>query len=238
MSVEQIRTRMPPRPSPTSNPQNSELKQRIAAGNAARRAEAKRPKDRDDYAPAPADKDAEDDAEVAVADPDASEPDPMPSKVHYAIVTFLAIFFISLPLSEDPVEWIQVAAFTIVNAAWIGYFHRATFIHCLVFFLLNFILIQWSVLMVQVPELLQHVDPIQAAVGIAANAVLVFFVWYGYVRKLPRNKRTDAWDWIACVILLANILVLVALGVIPMRVVYQVFKTLVGLLSNFSVGGH
>jgi hypothetical protein len=40
------------------------------------------------------------------------------------------------------------------------------------------------------------------------------------------------------VILLANVVVLVALGVIPMRVVYQVFKTLVGLLSNFSVGGH
>jgi hypothetical protein len=171
----------------------------------------------------------------ALEDPDAPEPDPLPSRTHYVLLSILSAFFISLPMGEEVIDWVQVGAFAVVNVAWVGYFHRATGMHGLLYFLLNFILIQWNVVMESVPVVMEHVDPTQAAIGAAINAVAVFVIWWQYVRHLPSRSQYDAWDWIACVLALANVVILVAIGVIPMRVVYHVFKTLVGLLTNFSV---
>jgi hypothetical protein len=161
--------------------------------------------------------------------------DPMPSKGHYILISIVALFFTTLPLGEQEIDWVQTAAFAVANLVWIGYFHRATFLHCLIFFLVNFIIIQWQVLAVTVPKLLEEVDPVHGAIGLGANAVVIFLVWFQYVRHLPKNKRLDAWDWIACVIGLGNIVILVALGIIPMSAVYQVFKTLVSVLSSGQV---
>ena len=224
---------MPPRPA--GSPTTDATAKKIASGNAARRREQEAMKQREEAFAAAEPTGVADVEEVE--DPDALVPDPLPSKAHYAVLCLVSAFFISLPMGEEEIDWVQVAAFTVVNIAWVGYFHRATLLHGLVYFLLNFILVQWSVLLQHVPQLIESVDPVLAGTGVGANVVVALLVWYFYVRTLPAKQRLDAWDWILCVQALGNVVVLVGLGVVPMRVVYQVFKTLTGVLSGGSVGG-
>jgi hypothetical protein len=210
-----------------------DMSKKLAAAKERRKAEAAAAKAREE-AFAAADPEGKPD-EDALEDPDAPEPDPLPSRTHYILLSIVSAFFISLPMGEEIIDWVQVGAFAVVNVSWVGYFHRATAMHGLLYFLLNFILIQWNVVTAAIPAVVEAVDPVTAAAAAALNAVGIFVIWFQYVRHLPSRKQYDAWDWIACVVALANIVIGVAVGAIPMRVVYHVFKTLVGLLTNFSV---
>jgi hypothetical protein len=157
------------------------------------------------------------------------------SKNHYIALVALTGLFVSLPLSEPKVDYNQVALFGVVNAGWILLCHANTYLHMATFALLNMLLVQWSAAVYRVPELVATVPRHILAGGAAGNGAVALAAWLLYVRKLPSKKRANAWDLILCALIFANGAVLVAVGVIPMRAVYLMFRSITGLLANFQL---
>ena len=206
-----------------------DIQAKIAAGRARRKAERaanKRVSDSDD----------DDERQPKGEDDDDTEAPPEPITSGAYLGLFLgSLFFVSLPLSEDDIDYSHVGAVVVANAGWVYFLHAPGAIHWLSWFLINLLLVQWSLIFSAIPDILASVPPLVYAVGGVANAIAVAIAYKLYVQPRPPKKRADAWDLVACGLIGANIVVLVCAGVIPMSVVYHVFKSLVSLLTNFSV---
>jgi len=199
-----------------------DIQAKIAAGRARRKQEALKAK-------------AKDSDEDGAVDPEKPAPVEKVSTAAYLGLFLGSAFFLSLPLGEEQIDWTHVGAVVVMNAVWIAFIHAPSVVYGLTWFLLNCLLIQWSLVFSAVPEIIAAVPPVVWAVGGVSNAVVVAAAYFLHIAKLPPAKRLDAWDLFACALIGANVVVLVIAGVIPMSVVYHVFKSLVNLLTNFSV---
>ena len=69
------------------------------------------------------------------------------------MLALLSAFFVSLPMSEPIVNYVHVGVFAAVNLVWVVFFHRATAVHVILYFLLNVCCVQWDVLATKMPLL-------------------------------------------------------------------------------------
>lgn len=154
---------------------------------------------------------------------------------HYLAMFLCTLVFISLPLSEDDVDWTQVAAFIGVGLIWVFCFHRNTWLHIATFVLLNMVLVQWSVFVTALPDVLGAVPKEYYIIGGVLNGAVTLGYYFARIRNLPPKLRLDAWDLFACCLVAGNFIILVACGIIPLSTLYLVFKSVIGLVTNFQI---
>lgn len=144
----------------------------------------------------------------------------------------ISLLFISLPLTEPVIDWIQVGVFTAANVVWNVFFHRHTWMHYATFIMINILLVQWTHEMYNIPKWLAAV-PLEYYVGFAiGNGGACLAAYFFYIDKVTkRRERDERLDIVTAVLLLVNIVALVACGAIPLSLLYHAFKSLVGLIS-------
>ena len=122
----------------------------------------------------------------------------------------IALLFMSLPLSDPEVDWIQVAVFAATNFIWNYFFHRSSWVHLIFIFALNFFLVQWLPMMYHIPQQLAKVSPVLVGGVVFVNVAFGAGMWVFYVNKKSKKKeREEACDVLALTVIAVNLLVLV-----------------------------
>lgn len=144
----------------------------------------------------------------------------------------ISLIFISLPLTEPEVDWVQVGVFAVANAVWNVFFHRHTWMHYATFIMINVLLVQWTHELHNIPRWVASVPPEYLAAAILGNAAAGAAGYFLYIDKVTKKReRDERLDIVMSSMIVANILAMVATGVIPLAVLYGTFKGLVGLIS-------
>jgi hypothetical protein len=144
----------------------------------------------------------------------------------------ISLIFVSLPLTEPVVDWVQVGVFAVANAVWNVFFHRHTWMHYATFVMINVLLVQWTHELHNIPRWIASVPPMILAGAVLINATVAAAGYFLYIDKVTKKReRDERLDVLMSSMIVANIIGLVATGVIPLAVLYAAFKGLVGLIS-------
>ena len=150
------------------------------------------------------------------------------------IVCFvISLLFLSLPLTEPEVKWVEVCAFAVLNFTWTVFFHRKTFLHFATMIMLNLLLVQWSSRLTNVPLLLASLPVVPTVLFLLANAagLTVGFLWYVNKATLT-SVRAERWDYLLAGIVVVDMIAMLACGAVPLVVVYDAYKGLLRLLAH------
>lgn len=152
----------------------------------------------------------------------------------YIVNGLIAAFFMILPLGEPTIDWYHVGAVVALNVIWNLFLHENTWLHVGLLVVMNVVLIQLTMVWHNIPGALAQVPPFYLYSFAGGNVVVIALGYLFYIRK--QEDRYAAWDIFLVCVMLGNLVLLIALGVVPMSAVYMMFKGVTGLLSNFQVG--
>lgn len=144
----------------------------------------------------------------------------------------VSLLFVSMPLTEPKIDWVQVLIFVAANVIWNVFFHRHTWVHYATFIMINVLLVQWTHEIYNIPQYVSAVPPLHMAVFLGGNATALFLQYWFYIRHAEKKReREEKIDTALLVTLLLNVVALVATGTIPLSLLYQAFKSLVNLIT-------
>jgi hypothetical protein len=145
----------------------------------------------------------------------------------------IAIIFVSLPLTEKEIDWLQVLVFTGTNGVWAVFFHYNTWMHFTTIILLNLLCVQVAPEIRRAPELIAAIPPVTGTVFLVLNGVFGAAGYFGYVDKAKtRRIREHRIDMLSFGMMLINIAALVYIGTIPLTLLYHMFKTLTHIVGQ------
>ena len=154
------------------------------------------------------------------------------------IVNFIiALVFVSMPLSEAEIDWYAVTAFILVNLVWNVFLHENTVYHMAILMLLNFTLTQYSEHLKYLPGWAVTVHPLRWAQFLGFNSVVCGATYWFYIRH-SKNKedRTNRLDLASVGILAANLVMMIATGIITMDHINFFFRAMWAVITNLSIG--
>ncbi|AAZ12648.1 uncharacterized protein TEOVI_000040400 [Trypanosoma equiperdum] len=170
----------------------------------------------------------------------------------------ISLIFLSFPLSEPIVDWVLVACFALLNGAWVLFFRSASWVNWGTLALCDFSLIRISHVIPHIPRLIKETPPHVLAAFIGGNLVAMVILYYAYVvRRLPwktevgskkpkrvkrsdgeevetleefarRRERANRIDNMFSGLIVANVVVLVLVGAIPFRTVFDAVRQIIG----------
>lgn len=200
-----------------STPSKAEIRKRILEGNQRRHEEAKKQRE------------FERELQEEVEEAKVMERGDISKFVSNILIS---IVFISMPLTEPTIDWIQVAVFAGANLVWNVFFHRHTLVHYMSFLMINILLVQWTHEIYNIPRWVASVPPLQGGLFLAGNAAVAAGFYFLYVDKVvKRREREERLDVAMASVLTLNIVALVIAGVIPLSLLYEAFKSITRLVS-------
>lgn len=152
-------------------------------------------------------------------------------RTQHIICFVISLLFLSLPLTEPEVKWLEVALFAGMNTVWTLFFHRKSVLHFATMIMLNLLLVQWSSRIYELPFLIASLPLVPTIAFVALNAAAIgcSFLWYINLATLAR-VRAERWDTVLACLIVVDIVLLFALGVIPFAVLYDSYKALLQLV--------
>lgn len=159
-----------------------------------------------------------------------------------------SLFFISLPLGEEVIDYVQVALFVIVNFTYCKWCLGPGYTPVLMWLAINVIMVEHGPNVYYIPDFVMGLPPVETSAAVSTNvAVFGAYFWFvlrtyynnmgsGTYEEKEQKKKFNEWlDYGLTGLMGLNLLMGIFLGYIPASVVYVTFKKILGLLTNFSV---
>jgi hypothetical protein len=208
---------MPPSPIASS----AEIQRRIVEGNRRRLAEQRKQREYDQM-----EREEKEEMEQIYVKKDVSK---------YISNIIISLIFVSMPLTEPEVDWIQVLAYALVNVVWTVFFHRHDWYHYGIFIVINMLLVIWTPYIHSVPGLLASIPPSAYAIFLGSNSAAGAALYVKWIDKAPsRRVRDERLDYSLTGLILANVLGILVSGAVPLEVLENIAYRLMYGIVNFS----
>lgn len=165
------------------------------------------------------------------------EADEIVTSMQYIVNFIVALVFVSMPLSEPEIDWLEVGVFVVANLLWNLFLHHNTYVHMSLLLMINLCLTQYASHARALPEMVMRLDPVRSAIAIGSNAVVLLAAAIFFVRKVPAGtpERERRVDYTILGMFALNIGVLVATGHITRDMIILFLRASVNLVTNFTL---
>ena len=202
------------------SPSRAEIQRRIAEGNKRRIEEQRKQREYDE-------REREEKQEL-----DQAKRGDVSTYISNIIISLL---FISMPLTEPVVDWVQVIAYALANIIWNVFFHRHDWAYYALFIVINLLLVIWTPHIHALPGLLASISPMAYGIFFSVNSVVGGCLYLMWIDKAPSKRvRDERLDYSLTGMILANFAGMIVTGAIQLEVLQDTVRGLMYVVVNLS----